>query len=219
MRFVYYIGGLLILALGLTLNTKTGLGVSAIISVPYSISSIGHFNFGNTTMVVYCIFVFVQLLLKGKQAKVYDLLQIPLALLFTRFLNLFDHILTLHFDSFLPNCALLVMAIVFTGIGAAMSVNVRLVPNPGDGIVQAISDRIGKGLGFTKNCFDLLNIFITIFITLVFAGHLIGVGIGTVAAVVGVGRVVALFNHFCKGPMEENSGICIDTNLEAPEVE
>lgn len=49
-RVVFYILGLLILALGLTLNTKAGLGVSAIISVAYSISLIFELNFGNVTL-------------------------------------------------------------------------------------------------------------------------------------------------------------------------
>ena len=39
-RILFYAAGLLILALGLTLNTKTGLGVSPIISVAYSIATI-----------------------------------------------------------------------------------------------------------------------------------------------------------------------------------
>ena len=36
----FYLVGLLVLALGISLNTKTGLGVSPIISVSYSISTI-----------------------------------------------------------------------------------------------------------------------------------------------------------------------------------
>lgn len=39
-RACFYVLGLLILAMGLTLNTKAGLGVSPIISVSYSISTI-----------------------------------------------------------------------------------------------------------------------------------------------------------------------------------
>ena len=39
-RWGFYIAGLLILALGIILNTKSGLGVSPIISVAYSISTI-----------------------------------------------------------------------------------------------------------------------------------------------------------------------------------
>ena len=44
-RILFYAAGLLILALGLTLNTKTGLGVSPIISVAYSIATIFNHNF------------------------------------------------------------------------------------------------------------------------------------------------------------------------------
>ena len=39
-RVLFYAIGLLVLALGLTLNTKTGLGVSPIISVAYSVATI-----------------------------------------------------------------------------------------------------------------------------------------------------------------------------------
>ena len=61
----------------------------------------------------------------------------------------------------------LLLAIVLTGVGAAMSLNMRLIPNPGDGIVQAIADTVHKSVGFTKNCFDLFTICITITVGLV----------------------------------------------------
>ena len=88
-----------------------------------------------------------------------------------------------------------------------MSLNMRIIPNPGDGIVQAIADFIQKPVGFTKNCFDLLNICITISVGMIFAHKLVGVGIGTVVAVLGVGRVIALFNHFFMKKMTEAAGV------------
>lgn len=50
-RIIIYVAGLLVLALGIILNTKAGFGVSPIISVSYSISQINGFNFGNTKIV------------------------------------------------------------------------------------------------------------------------------------------------------------------------
>lgn len=50
-RIIIYVAGLLVIALGIILNTKAGLGVSPIISVSYSISQINGFNFGNTKIV------------------------------------------------------------------------------------------------------------------------------------------------------------------------
>lgn len=49
-RLMIYLAGLLILALGLMLNTKAGLGVSAIISVSYCISLVLQLNFGDVTL-------------------------------------------------------------------------------------------------------------------------------------------------------------------------
>ena len=52
---------MVVLTLGLTLNTLANLGVPPIISVLYSISQIIGLNFINITFVVYAIFVVVQL--------------------------------------------------------------------------------------------------------------------------------------------------------------
>ncbi len=62
-RILFYAAGLLVLALGLTLNTKTGLGVSPIISVAYSISQIFDHNFGNMTLALYSVFVVIEIIL------------------------------------------------------------------------------------------------------------------------------------------------------------
>lgn len=211
-RFFFYTLGLLILSMGLTLNTKAGLGVSPIISVPYSISNIFYFNFGNATLVYYCFFVILQLLLHSFYIKksgnkndnklilLMDVLQIPLSIIFTRFLNIFAFLLpafSSDANEQLPiRLLVLFFAIVFTGVGAAMSLSMRLVPNPGDGIVQAIADAIHKSVGFTKNCFDLLNISITICLSLLIANQIVGIGIGTLIAMIGVGRIMALYHHF-----------------------
>lgn len=206
-RIFFYILSLLILALGLTLNTKTGLGVSPIISVSYSISQIFHMNFGNTTLVWYTVFVIAQLIIRGKNRRWYDLLQIPLSIVFTRFLNLFEKCIPWETDSFAANMALLIVAIICTGVGAAMSVNMRLIPNPGDGIVAAIADFIHKDMGFAKNMFDLLNICMTFVIGIISGHFLLGIGVGTVFAVIGVGRAVAAFNYLCKEKMNILSGL------------
>ena len=111
-RGLYYVAGLLLLALGISLNTRSGLGVSPIISVSYSISSIWNLNFGDMTFILYGIFVLVEMCLHTVRSKIYahrggpalahanrinlklvlvmDVLQLPLSLVFTRFLNLFQ---------------------------------------------------------------------------------------------------------------------------------
>ena len=208
MRLLFYLAGMVILAFGITMNTKTGLGVSPIISVAYSVSTIWKLNFGNTTMALYCVFVIAQFIIRGKDRKWSDLLQIPVALLVSQLLNLFSWLMRdFHFENFWINPAFLILAILLTGLGVVLSVDMRLVPNPGDGIVQAISDRTGKSLGLTKNLFDIGCIITTIVLGLTTEGKLIGIGLGTVLAVIGVGRAIALFNLLLWGPITKAAGL------------
>ncbi len=220
-RIGFYLLGCLVLALGIIMNTKAGLGVSPIISVPYSISQIWNLNLGDITMIVYVLFILFQMLLhwqldRRKKARgepivrplprvlLTDVLQLLVSAVFTRLLNLFS--------AFLPDltkdCAgsfwgtlagrilFLLLAIILTGCGAALSLDMRLVPNPADGMVQSLSDLFGKSMGLTKNTFDLVNVAFTMTLSLVVTGHLVGIGLGTVLSMIGVGRVIAVFNHF-----------------------
>lgn len=205
--------------MGLILNSKSNLGVSAIISVAYSISIITNTNFGNVTLGLYSFFVLMEIVLHtirnrrmsrdhhealqhavSKDMKwVYltDILQIPLSVCFTRFMNLFSAVIPEPADENMAmRLFLLFFGIFLTGIGAAMTLDMRIIPNPGDGIVQAIADFVRKPVGLTKNCFDLFNICLTFCIGMIFAGKIVAIGIGTVFAVILVGRVIAIFNHF-----------------------
>lgn len=196
-RWLIYSGGMAVLALGITLNTKTGLGVSPIISVAYSVSQIFSLNFGDMTFLLYILFVAVQLALRDKGERAATLLQIVVSLIFSRLLNLCDALLPYdsRSHSLFANLLLLAAAIILTGLGIAMTINMRLFPNPGDGIVQAITDKIGKDQGMTKNIFDIGCVCATAVVGLCFGGKIIGIGIGTIAAMIGVGRAVALFNQ------------------------
>lgn len=220
-RVFFYALGLLILAFGITMNTKAGLGVSPLISVPFSIATIWNLNFGDITFLSYVAYLIIEFALRILRAKgiaglplphgqklahglIMDALQLPMSLIFTRFLNIFnDNLPNLVTDctgsfwgTLTGRVIYLIVAIVLTGIGAALSINMRIIPNPGDGLVLNISDFSGKSVGLTKNAVDLTSVLITLCISFIAVHRLVGVGLGTVLCVLGVGRVIAAFNHF-----------------------
>lgn len=209
LRLLVYLLGTVLLAAGLVLNTKTSLGVSAIISIPYSVSQIWTLDFSNVTLAAYCVFVLVQMLLHAikqrpgwKKLLLLDVLQIPLSVVFTRFMNAFTAVIpdfaTQFSGGFLGGFwgrfIFLLLAVILTGTGAAFTLYMRLIPNPGDGIVQAIADFTGIKMGDMKNIFDLCCIVFSACLSLIFAHKIIGIGIGTLAAMLGTGRVIALCN-------------------------
>lgn len=206
-RFGFYILGMLSLALGLTLNTKSLLGASPIISMAYTLTQVWpQLVFGDLTLILYIIFVIAQYIIRGNKKNWIVFLQIPLSIVFTRFLNIFGKLFVMPTGTFVGKLLTLLAAIVFTGIGAAVTVNMKMVPNPGDGIVSAIADKIGKSMGTTKNIVDFTCVIISAILGLVLNHNIFtGIGLGTVIAMVGVGRVIALFNHLFKEKMNKIS--------------
>ncbi len=199
-RLALYFAGMVLLALGIVLNTKTDLGVSPLVAVAYCVAELRGFSFANTAMVVYLLYFVMEAVLKGRSLKWFDFLQVPFCFVFTRCMNLFSAALPTA-ESIPLRVVMLVLAIVCTGFGAAIMVAMRLIPNPADGLVQALGERIGRSMGFAKNLFDAVSVCITLAIGLIAAGRLIGIGIGTVCAVLGTGRAVAACNHFFGAPM------------------
>lgn len=203
-RIFFYILGICTLALGLTLSTKTKLGASAIIAVAFSISELSGIQLGDATFILYCLFIVVEIvlhLLPGKRAPsdkrkalLIDVLQLPFSVFFTRLLNVYAAWIPVP-ESPPVRIAVLVLAIILIGVGAALTLDMRLVASPGDGIVQAISDRSGLELGLTKNIVDVCCVLFTCVLTLACVHHIIGIGIGTLAGMLGTGRVIAIFNR------------------------
>ena len=142
LRIALYLVGIIVLALGITLNTKTNLGVSPIISIPYAVAQIFGYETGTAVFVAYLIFIVLQIvLLKGKFPP-FQLLQA--SYLTSAFITIFD----------------------------------RVLPVP---------EQMGSRL-----------LVLALAIGMIGAGRPVGIGIGTVVAMVCTGRVIALFNHFGK---------------------
>lgn len=191
LRFIIYILGIIILALGITLNTKMALGVSPIISVPYAISMISGIGLGAMTFLFYSLLVVFQWLLLGKAFKIYQLLQVVMSLITSVFIDLFDRIIPAQ-EPLLLRILTLVLAILLTGLGASLTVGMRIVPNPADGLANVLGMKLKKGFGFGKNVFDLSCILLSLIIGGLFAGRILGIGAGTLVAMIFTGRVVAV---------------------------
>lgn len=211
-RLLSYGLGIVILALGITLNTKTGLGVSALVSIAYTVANAWNLNFALMTFLLYTCFALIEVGLKWgflpqlRKVLWKDLLQIPFSLAFSLFLNVFGGIIPVA-EHVGAQIVMLVLAIVCTGIGAAIIVDMHLIPNPADGLAQTLGMVTKKGMGLGKNLLDCSCVGISAVIGLVARGRLIGIGIGTIAAMIGVGRVVALFNRCFETKLCRKAGV------------
>ena len=201
-RVMIYLFGLSLLSLGVVLNTKTNYGVSPIGAVPYTLSQLTSFSLGYLTATVFCLYVVAQIFIIWKRFEKRVLLQLPISLLFGIFTDMFNHAIRISTDNHIIRSLLLIAAILSTALGVVLILKMNLVPCSPDGFTKEVSISIHKSFAFTKNIVDATSVALAITLGLVFGGKIIGIGLGTLASVIFIGRCIGLLNHLLKGKLE-----------------
>lgn len=210
-RFILYVLGMIILALGLSLSTKLKLGVSALMTLPFMISSSYNLNFGDITLIYYIGIILVEILIHIKNKKyqmiVNDMLQFVLSIFFTRVLNIFGNVLPNFNNEIYMRILIYFVSILLVGIGASIVIDTKLVPNPADGLVATLSETLKKNMGNMKNICDITVVIITILISLIINKKILGIGIGTILSMLFIGRVIYFFNKKYEKKIKKICGV------------
>lgn len=192
------------MALGFIMNAKSGLGTTPICSIAYCVAYITGLSFPNMTMVLFVICFFAGLLLAGKKPHWTDFLQLPYCFVFTRCMSAFAAVLPSP-EHIAVKIIFQALGIICVGCGASLTLNMHIIPNPGDFMVNAAAYRTKKPLGLTKNVVDISIVLMAVILALIFKKNIFeaGVGIGTIAAMFLVGRVMALVSRFFSDKLRE----------------
>lgn len=186
-KYILYLFGLNILAIGIVLNLKTGLGVAALSSTIYVCSIIFSISLGLSSIIWYLFFILIQSILCKKIKKEF-LLEIPLSIVFG-FLTDFYSFLFQSIEFNYP-FLLLIFALLCISLGVYCTTITNLVLNPGDGIVKTISEVYRVPFCNVKNGFDISLLLISIILSLFFEGKIMGIGIGTIVSSICIGRLI-----------------------------
>lgn len=87
-RYLLFLIGLFINALGVSLVTKASLGTSPISSIPYVLSLKFPPTLGNFTIIFSILLILLQILILRKNFKIENILQIPVSIAFGYFIDL-----------------------------------------------------------------------------------------------------------------------------------
>lgn len=181
-RIGIYFLGLVILCLGVVLNTKTNLGVAAINGIPYVLANTTSISLGTAVLMMYCLFIAIQWLVK-KRIDLLTLLQLPISYLFGRMVDVINlYVLQFEAGSFIEGIVMLAAAIILVALGTTLVVSMNLVPNAPDGLVQTIAGRWNQSFGKVKLIFDGCCLCIAAIISWLMLGNIIGLGFGTVCS-------------------------------------
>ena len=193
-RFIVFVVGMNVLAIGIILNTKSLLGVGSINTLPYALANILSVSLGTMTTMVYLVFIIIQLILL-KKFDLQVIIQLPFSFIFGYLIDFYDLFFSYEPTAFYMQIVILIIAIVLTALGAFLMVLGDIVLNPADGLVHTIGKVTNKDFGFVKNIADLVFIVLTVVICLVTKGYILGIGIGTVVSAIFIGRFIALYQN------------------------
>lgn len=200
-RCLFYMIGIILLAVGLTLNTKASLGVAPVITLPFVIASILPIDFATATFSVYFIFVCIQLALNRNRPKIKILLQFPFSFFFSLLLRLFSALLAINISGKAQGLLLLAASIVITAGGICLMVNMNYIANPADGLAHTIADSLNKNTGTGKNILDCSCVLFSCVLIIATGTSRSAIGVGTLISMIGVGRILALFNRLFQRKM------------------
>lgn len=191
-RIILFVGGLFVMSLGVGLSIKSGLGVTPISSIPYSLTLASGVNIGITTVIFNVLLVFFQIPILKKRFNPKRLLQLINAFMFGYFTDLSLWILFPMPDLPLDvNFTLLIVSMFLIAVGILIYMPANIAPLPGEGVVEAISLAYNKRFSKVKVCFDTSMVVLSLIICGLFTSDIFGsVNIGTILAAIFIGIII-----------------------------
>ena len=194
-RYLFFIFGLFMMAVGVALSTRSNLGTSPISSVPYVLSLGLPMTIGQFTFFMNILLIAFQILLLRKQFKSVQLLQVVVAILFGYFtdftMGLFSWI---NVSNYPAQLGVFVLSCLILALGVSMEVTADVVMMAGEGVVSALSIVTKKDFGKLKVGFDVTLVVCSCIASFILFHKLNGVREGTVLAALLVGTIVRFIN-------------------------
>lgn len=195
-RYVIFAVGLVIVALGVALATKSALGPSPISSIPYSLWLImPGLSMGEWTIIFNVLLVLMQLAIQRKEAKPIELvLQVITTVPFGYVIDFWLWCLS----GAEPGTYIMQLVLVFAGcfvvaFGVFIQVKADVILLPGDAFIRAAAGALKKEFGKIRTISDITMTAISFALCLIFVGGLNGIREGTVIAALLVGNIVRLY--------------------------
>ena len=203
-RYAILLMGVISQSAGIAIVVMSLLGTSPISSVPYVLSLIVPFSFGQTTFAVNMLLLLSQILLLGRKFHLVQLLQIPVTVVFAAFIDVFMAVFAGLEPGFYPEKLLLLfVGACLVSLGVALQVIADVLMLSGEGIVYAISQVFRLDFGKVKTGFDCFLVITAALMCLVYLPSIEGIREGTLVSALITGSIARWFIHRISCPDEQ----------------
>ncbi len=195
-RYLFFIVGLFVNSMGLSLIIRADLGSSPISSLPYTLSLRYPVSLGMLTFLLNMCLIAGQMYIQKRDFKKREWLQLPVSLLFGIFIDvsmvLLGGILP---ELYISKVFILLLGCAILGLGVSMEVIANVVMLSGEAFVNAVAEKKQKEFGTVKILFDTSLMLLACLVSVVLFMSIIGVREGTVIAAFAVGLFARFFKR------------------------
>lgn len=187
-----------IIGTGISLITQSGLGTTAVSSLPFVVSELTPLSFGMLTMLFNSLWVFLQLVLLGSRFEKRQVLQFlvgPVLGLAINGSGVLLEALSPNPTHYIGQLLLVLAGVTVLAFGVFLQMNAAVIYNPAEGVVYTLSRLLGRKFGEIKVCFDILIVITAVFLSFVFSGEIIGLREGTLLTALLVGPTMNGFQN------------------------
>lgn len=194
-RYLMFLAGAMVAAVGIAFITRAGLGTSPISSIPLVLSLITPPTMGVYTFLFNMAFLAGEALLRRKFTWL-QALQIPATLFFSTCIDrALALIPTRYGGPYLPSVVYLVIGCTVMALGITLEVKADVIMLPAEAFVRALSQTTGREFGHLKVAVDSAISVAAALVALAAFHRLNGVREGTIFSALVVGRLVSVFTR------------------------
>lgn len=196
-RICIYIVGLFLLALGISFSILAGIGVSPGSALAYAFALITPLSVGVTTVLANILYIIFQAILNKEIYWKEYFIQLIVAFLFGFFMDL-----TIWLTQGLPKAhsiflivIYVIISLIIVAIGLLLYFTAELPTMPYDALTYTIANTWKMAFGKAKITTDMLNVIISLLLGLLFIHSFGSIGIGTIIAAYGIGKILGILIH------------------------
>lgn len=195
LRFAMYLAGVLVLALGMVVQTESGLGVASLTCFAQVVASITGTSLGFMITASYLVYIAAQAVILRRQFQPRILLEAFFSVVIGVFTDLFTALMPIHPVGLPAQVATMVASLALVAFGVSLVVNMGVVPNAPDGLVQVVSEKLRRRFGDVKVVFDTSHVAVALVLSLVFLHTIEAFGITTVISALFLGKIINVMNR------------------------
>lgn len=196
------LGGMIMNSFAISLFIKANFGISALDALPYVMSlAFPNFTNGIWNAIIQSIWLVITMIAIRKFKPGY-IVSFVLAFIFGFLLNGWASVILTWGDQFAARIVYFAAALVIITIGVSCFLLCGTPVLPFDTVVRAFTMEKSMSVRKARTGFDVINLVLTLAVSLLFLKSLVGIGFGTLASVLLMGTLIGKTTEWMKARLD-----------------